>query len=71
MKLPGLAWLQFESLERGDGGTTLRQTAFFEPRGIFGYLYWFSVLPFHALIFGNMADRIVAEATAENRTAAA
>lgn len=63
MKLPGLAWLQFESLPRDDGGTTFRQTAFFEPRGIFGYLYWFSVLPFHELIFGNMADRIVTSAS--------
>ncbi len=70
MKLPGLAWLQFESLAREDGGTTLRQTAFFEPRGILGYLYWFSVLPFHALIFGNMAERIVT-AAAEPSTAVA
>jgi hypothetical protein len=62
MKLPGLAWLQFEALERADGGTTLRQTAFFEPRGIFGYLYWLGLLPFHELIFGNMANRIVQEA---------
>jgi uncharacterized protein YbjT (DUF2867 family) len=71
MKLPGLAWLQFESLPRDGGGTTFRQTAFFEPRGIFGYLYWFSVLPFHALIFGNMADRIVAAASAAKVAAAA
>jgi hypothetical protein len=71
MKLPGLAWLQFEALKRDDGGTTLRQTAFFEPRGIFGYLYWFSVLPFHAFIFGNMANRIVTEATAPKQPAAA
>jgi uncharacterized protein YbjT (DUF2867 family) len=62
MKLPGLAWLQFEALPHGEGGATLRQTAFFEPRGIFGYLYWFSVLPFHALIFGNMATRIIEQA---------
>jgi uncharacterized protein YbjT (DUF2867 family) len=62
MKVPGRAWLQFEALPREGGGTTLRQTAFFEPRGIFGYLYWFSVLPFHSLIFGNMAERIAAEA---------
>jgi uncharacterized protein YbjT (DUF2867 family) len=61
MKLPGRAWLQFEALPR-EGGATLRQTAFFEPRGIFGYLYWFGVLPFHALIFGNMAARIAAQA---------
>lgn len=68
MKLPGLAWLQFESEPREGGGTTLRQTAFFEPRGIFGYAYWFSVVPFHELIFGNMATRIAAEA--ERRAAA-
>ncbi len=71
MKLPGLAWLQFESLPREGGGTTLRQTAFFEPRGIFGYLYWFSVSPFHALIFGNMAERIIAEAQSAGGAAAA
>jgi len=71
MKLPGLAWLQFESLAREGGGTTLRQTAFFEPRGIFGYAYWFSVLPFHALIFGNMAERIVSEAVNMRESSAA
>jgi uncharacterized protein YbjT (DUF2867 family) len=63
MKLPGLAWLQFEALPQGDG-SLLRQTAFFEPHGIFGYLYWYSVLPFHELIFGNMAERIARNAEA-------
>ncbi|GAC1420354.1 MAG: SDR family oxidoreductase [Candidatus Velthaea sp.] len=61
MKLPGKAWLEFEALPSGTG-TTLRQTAFFEPRGIFGYAYWYSVVPFHELIFGNMAKRIAEEA---------
>ncbi len=64
MKLPGYAWLQFEAVEREDGGTCLRQTAFFDPRGVFGFLYWYSVLPFHEFIFGNMATRIVREAEA-------
>jgi uncharacterized protein YbjT (DUF2867 family) len=62
MKLPGLAWLQFESLPQPGGGTTLRQTAFYEPRGLFGYAYWYGVVPFHQFIFGNMATRIVEEA---------
>jgi uncharacterized protein YbjT (DUF2867 family) len=65
MKLPGHAWLQFETVKEDDGQTLLRQTAFFEPRGVFGYAYWFSVLPFHELIFGNMAKRIVEEAAAQ------
>jgi uncharacterized protein YbjT (DUF2867 family) len=62
MKLPGLAWLQFESLPDEGLGTTLRQTAFFEPKGLFGYAYWYAVVPFHEFIFGNMAARIVEEA---------
>jgi len=58
MRLPGKAWLQFEAIPEDSGGSTLRQTAFFEPRGIFGYLYWYGVSPFHSFIFGNMARRI-------------
>ncbi|MEO7039115.1 MAG: DUF2867 domain-containing protein, partial [Candidatus Elarobacter sp.] len=65
MKLPGYAWLEFETTARDDGGTSLRQTAFFDPRGAIGFLYWYTVLPFHELIFGNMASRIVAEAEAK------
>jgi len=64
MRLPGYAWLEFEVLSDDDGTTALRQTAFFDPRGIFGYLYWYAVLPFHELIFGNMARRIAQEAEA-------
>jgi uncharacterized protein YbjT (DUF2867 family) len=62
MRLPGNAWLQFEAIPEADGGSVLRQTAFFEPRGIFGYLYWYSLIPFHEFIFGNMAKRIAAAA---------
>jgi len=42
MKLPGKAWLQFEVEALSDGRSRLRQTAFFEPRGLFGFLYWYS-----------------------------
>ena len=71
MRLPGKAWLQFEAIpDRGGAGSTLRQTAFFEPRGIFGYLYWYGVSPFHTFIFGNMAKRIALEAQAQAPAAA-
>jgi hypothetical protein len=69
MKLPGIAWLQFESTPNDAGGTTLRQTAFFEPRGLLGYVYWYMVLPFHEFVFGNMARRIVEEAEALDKRA--
>lgn len=64
MKLPGLAWLQFEALPEVSG-TRLRQTAFFEPHGFAGYVYWYGVLPFHDLIFGNMS-RLICEAAERN-----
>lgn len=59
MKLPGKAWLEFDADRLNDGRTRLTQTAFFEPRGLFGFLYWYLVFPFHALIFSRMASRIV------------
>lgn len=54
MKLPGEAWLQFVI---NDG--ILKQTATFRPKGLWGRLYWYSVLPFHYFIFGGMIKNIV------------
>jgi uncharacterized protein YbjT (DUF2867 family) len=58
MRLPGKAWLEFDAVELSDGRSRLTQTAFFEPRGLLGLLYWYAVAPFHGLIFGRMASRI-------------
>ncbi|MEQ8907760.1 MAG: SDR family oxidoreductase [Vicingaceae bacterium] len=58
MKLPGDAWLEFK-IEKGEQKAKLTQTATFRPIGLWGRLYWFSMLPFHAFIFGNMAKNIV------------
>ena len=60
MKLPGRAWLEFSADPMDDRQTRLTQTAFFEPRGLFGLLYWYLVSPFHSLIFGGMASEIAA-----------
>lgn len=54
MKLPGEAWLEF----RIDKNDILTQTATFRPLGLLGRLYWYSVLPFHELIFRGMANKI-------------
>jgi uncharacterized protein YbjT (DUF2867 family) len=63
MKLPGRAWLQFEVLPDPEG-SRVEQTAFFEPRGIFGYLYWYSVLPFHRFVFPGLIDALKKQAEA-------
>jgi len=58
MKLPGKAWLQFQVEENSSSISTLTQTAFYEPRGLWGLLYWYSVYPLHGLIFGGMIKSI-------------
>jgi uncharacterized protein YbjT (DUF2867 family) len=70
MKLPGRAWLQFEAEPNANGGATLRQTAFFEPRGLAGFLYWYGVALFHEWVFGRMATRIAREAEKSSAPAA-
>lgn len=61
MKLPGLAWLEFTVTSDSAGRTVLKQRATFYPRGLAGHLYWYSVLPFHGVVFGSMI-RNIAEA---------
>lgn len=58
MKLPGEAWLEFE-IKKAGSKTTLIQTATFRPLGLWGRFYWFSVWPFHGLIFPKMIQNIV------------
>ncbi len=58
MKLPGEAWLEF-NVKESDGKKILFQTATYRPLGLWGRLYWYSVLPFHGLIFPKMARNIV------------
>ncbi|MFF9814974.1 SDR family oxidoreductase [Streptomyces sp. NPDC014006] len=59
MRLPGLAWLEMRVEGDGDGPVRYRQRALFHPRGLLGHLYWWSVSPFHAVVFGGMARNIV------------
>lgn len=63
MKLPGQAVLEFRLQPNADGQTELRQTARFLPRGLWGLLYWYAVLPFHGLVFNGML-RGIAETVA-------
>lgn len=58
MKLPGTAWLEWR-IEDGEGVREISQTAYFRPRGLFGRLYWYAMLPFHHLIFRSMLASIV------------
>jgi hypothetical protein len=58
MRLPGRAWLQFE-VEAEGPGSVIRQTAIFDPLGIWGQLYWYLLFPVHQFVFGGMLTGIV------------
>ena len=61
MRLPGLAWLEL-GVEPAPDGSLYRQRALFYPRGLFGQAYWWSLKPFHGLIFGAMARNLTKRA---------
>ncbi len=56
MKVPGEAWLEFKI--RYDPEPILLQTATFRPKGLWGRIYWFSMMPAHFFIFRKMAEKI-------------
>ena len=58
MRLPGKGWLQFEAVPRGEAAATLRLTAYFEPLGLFGSVYWYALYPAHLWIFRGLALEI-------------
>jgi uncharacterized protein YbjT (DUF2867 family) len=62
MKVPGLAWLQFTAEPIDGGRTRLTQTAFFAPKGLFGWLYWYGLYPIHGLIFSGLVRKLGARA---------
>jgi len=53
MRLPGRAWLEFE-VRQDTAATTINQVATFDPDGLLGKVYWYSLYPLHHLVFGGM-----------------
>ena len=54
MKLPGEAWLEFKIVKN-----KLYQRAIFRPKGLLGRMYWYAVLPFHAIIFKGLLKKLL------------
>ena len=62
MKVPGKAWLQFESVSQQDGKTLFTETAYYAPRGLWGFVYWYAMWPFHAFLFNGLIRRLASRA---------
>jgi len=64
MKTPGPSWMQFEVQPQSGAESLFILTAFFEPHGLAGLVYWYALYPFHQLVFRGMAQAIVRQAEA-------
>ncbi|MFO1464026.1 MAG: SDR family oxidoreductase [bacterium] len=66
MKVPGRAWLQMEAepLNGTDAHSLYVQTAYFEPKGLPGLLYWYLLYPIHQVIFSGLCREIKARSEA-------
>jgi uncharacterized protein YbjT (DUF2867 family) len=64
MKAPGSGILEFELEPLQEGGTRLTETAYWHPRGVWGLLYWYALVPFHLFVFRAMTRAIVRRAEA-------
>lgn len=65
MKAPGVGVLEFDVGDNESRQRTITVTAYFHPAGVWGILYWFTMLPFHAFIFRGMTRVIAERAEAE------
>lgn len=66
MKLPGRAWLEFE-VTPCEQGSTIRQTAYFDPLGLFGLIYWYGIYPLHQFVFAGMLRNLARAAESTDR----
>ncbi len=58
LSIARLAWLEFEVRPEADGKTLLLQTAFYEPKGLLGLLYWYALYPMHGVIFSGLIRKV-------------
>lgn len=62
MKLPGQGWLQFKVEPLEGDQTRLTQTAFFAPKGLFGFVYWYGIYPAHGFVFSSLIRKLAERA---------
>jgi hypothetical protein len=60
--MPGIAWLQWQVTPREKKKALLLQTSYFAPKGLLGWLYWYTAYPLAKLIFRKLIDQIASQA---------
>jgi uncharacterized protein YbjT (DUF2867 family) len=60
LKAPGEGWMEWRVEEE-----LLIQTAYFAPRGLGGFLYWYALAPFHSFVFQGLIKTIAQKAVVQ------
>jgi hypothetical protein len=58
---PGEGWMEWR-VGHASNVTYLTQTAFFAPRGLGGFSYWYLLYPFHTFVFRGLIKAIAKKA---------
>lgn len=66
MLAPGAGVLEF-AIEDRDGSRTVSVTGYWHPAGVVGLLYWYALLPFHALLYSGTTRAICKRAMMPDR----
>jgi uncharacterized protein YbjT (DUF2867 family) len=62
LKAPGLGWMGWQIQPQPEGDVFLSQIAYFAPKGVFGFLYWYLLLPVHRLVFAGLLKALARRA---------
>jgi hypothetical protein len=58
LRAPGDGWVEWRVETQTPATSLLTQTAFFAPRGLPGFLYWFALGPMHRFVFRGLISAI-------------
>ena len=58
MKAPGTGVLEFVVTPTAEGGSSVTATAYWQPDGVLGWLYWIVLVPAHLFIFDGLTRAI-------------
>ncbi|MBI1794462.1 MAG: DUF2867 domain-containing protein [Chloroflexi bacterium] len=59
LKAPGEGWMEWSVESNDDGGAVLAQTAFFAPRGMPGFLYWYLLNPLRRIVLHGLIRAVI------------
>jgi uncharacterized protein YbjT (DUF2867 family) len=62
LKAPGQGWMEWRVEPDSEAGVLITQIAYFAPKGLSGFLYWYVLLPVHRLVFTGLIKAIARHA---------